>query len=113
MEHLEIELLAILVIIAFGQAGGLAPGKLRGKARFQGLLGPGSVAAGGVFLGAGLIHLLPDSVAGLRRASPQLDFPLPFLLAGAGFLSIFAIKTLVTTGVADPRWNSIGSRPWQ
>lgn len=47
--------------------------------------------AGGVFLGAGLLHLMADSEATFRAAMPHVDFPVVTLLAGLGFLGILLL----------------------
>jgi zinc transporter 1/2/3 len=81
MSMLALKLWAALAIAIVGLIGGLIPivaGRFKGSNRFFSL---GNAFAGGVFLGAGLIHLLPDGNEMLERVS---DYPLAGLLAAAG-----------------------------
>ena len=48
------------------------------------LLGWGNALAAGVFLGAGMIHMLPDAAQSWQRL--QVDYPMAFLLAAVAFV---------------------------
>lgn len=51
---------------------------------------PGEFFASGVFLGAGLLHLLPD--AAKQFAAAGYTYPIAFLIAACGFLLFLAIE---------------------
>ncbi|XP_062819700.1 zinc transporter ZIP1-like [Anolis carolinensis] len=60
-------------------------------AGIRGLL---SCAAGGVFLAACLLDIVPDSLEDLRLQTPRLspDFPLPELILALGFLLVLVVE---------------------
>ena len=60
---MHIKLLFSLAVLAAALLGGAIPLLGRRSARAGRLLGWGNGFAAGVFLGAGLIHLLPDALA--------------------------------------------------
>ena len=79
-------LISALLIFAVGLAGGgwaLRAGAATND-RSQYLVRLGASMAGGVFLGAGLIHMLGDSGATFARLWPDLNFPLAYLIAAFG-----------------------------
>ena len=92
MSLLTIKVISALAIIAVGLVGGLIPivaQRLEGGRRFFSL---GNAFAGGVFLGAGFIHLLPDGVEKLRGVS---DFPIAGLLATLGLALLLLIDRVI------------------
>ncbi len=78
-----IKLVLLLSILAAGALGGALPLRRRGllASRF---LSWGNALAAGVFLGAGLIHMLPEAVDAWNEL--EVAYPLAFLMAAAGFL---------------------------
>ena len=73
MSLLTIKALSAVAIIVVRLVGGMIPivaGRFDESRRFFSL---GNAFAGGVFLGAGLIHLLPDGTEKLEAVS---DFPI-------------------------------------
>ncbi len=87
MDSMLLDAFYIVVIAAAGLIGGFAPAKLSGATGLGGLA-LGNAFAGGVFLGAGLLHLLPDSRENFSQALPAIDFPLALLGAGIGVVLI-------------------------
>jgi zinc transporter 1/2/3 len=81
---IEIKLLLSLAVLAAGALGGALPLRQRQAPTSGRFLSAGNAFAAGVFLGAGLIHMLPDSA----RAWDALgwDYPMAFLLASCGFV---------------------------
>ena len=61
MDLLALKVVAIVAIFLTGVAGGLLPHQIEKSRHGQLYLSLGSALAGGVFLGAGLIHMLPDA----------------------------------------------------
>jgi zinc transporter 1/2/3 len=90
----------ILAVIVFltGLAGGLAARRLSRSSSSKRWFSLGSALAGGVFLGAGLIHLLPDAVQGLGGYFKGLDYPLAFALCSLGFLAVLLLEKVVCAG---------------
>lgn len=85
-----IKLLFCLAVLAAALLGGAIPLLGRTSARAGRLLGWGNGFAAGVFLGAGLIHLLPDALA----AGAQLGWDAPRIseIAVLAFLGILLIE---------------------
>ena len=78
---LALKIIAALSILAVGVLGGIIPllaARLRASQRFFSL---GNALAGGIFLGVGFTHLLPEAGEMLAEFT---DYPLAPLLAAAG-----------------------------
>ena len=86
--HDSFNIVALVVIFAVGMAGGLVALGARGTGRAELPFSIGGVFAGGIFLGAGLIHLLPDSIKALTGYFADSDFPIGYLIAAIGFLTV-------------------------
>ena len=88
----SIKVLSAIVILLITIIGGAYPfiKKLR-TAKYTGL--PiGEALAAGVFLGAGLIHMLGSSAK--QFAAQGINYPWPFLLAGITFLILLLLEHL-------------------
>jgi len=96
-----IELKAIFSVAVFigGGAGVLLPWVLKGGAPGERFMAWGDTFAGGVLAGAGLVHLLSGGADGFRSLAPGVNYPVAFMLAGAGFLLILLIEAVIA---ADP-----------
>jgi zinc transporter 1/2/3 len=82
---------SILLIILAGIVGGLIPTR---KSFSQGgtkKLTLGNAFAGGVFLGAGFLHMLPDGIDNFTAMNTGIDYPLALLVAALGFMLILFI----------------------
>ncbi|MTH96317.1 ZIP family metal transporter [Roseibium sp. RKSG952] len=79
-----------LAVVLIGLIAGLPA--LNGKAFSAGgrLAGVGEALSVGVFLGAGLIHLLADAAADYQTQG--VDYPWPFLLAGVMVLALACLE---------------------
>lgn len=101
MDTATFKLVAIGLIFLVGMAGGLAAlGAARSRAG-EIFLALGSALAAGVFLGAALVHLLPDSNEALTGYFAGLVFPLSFLLTAVGFLFILYLEKILLGGRHD------------
>lgn len=92
MSLLTIKILSAMAIIIVGLIGGTIPivaSRFENSRRFFSL---GNAFAGGVFLGAGLIHLLPD---GTRKLATVSTFPIGGLLAAVGFALLLLVDRVV------------------
>jgi zinc transporter 1/2/3 len=93
---------AVIAIILAGVLGGLFPLRKTFASGGRLALVLGNAFAGGVFLGAGLLHMMPDAISDFEGLALAIDYPVPLLLAGVGFVLILAIETLATkTATAD------------
>ncbi len=92
---LVFKMAAVLVVLLVGLAGGFLSKRMEGAEGGETALSLGNALAGGIFLGAGLLHLLPDAAEGMGTLIPGLDFPLAFLLAAAGFALVLFIERVL------------------
>lgn len=92
MPLLTIKVIAALAILAVGIVGGVIPllaARRQAGGRFLSL---GNALAGGIFLGAGFIHLLPEAAEALEDV---FDYPLASLLAALGVGVLLLIDRVV------------------
>ena len=95
MSPLAIKIIAGLAILAIAFVGGAIPilvAKQRASRRYLSL---GNALAGGIFLGVGFVHLLPEADEALRRV---VDYPLATLLAALGVGLLLLIDRVVLEG---------------
>ena len=86
-----IKLLVSLIILCMALIFGLFPIVIRVNGVTKKILSYGESFAGGIFLGAGLIHLLPDAQDGLH-AVLKSDYPLSFALCAFTILVLRMIE---------------------
>ena len=79
-----IKLLLLVAVLLAGLAGGLLPLWRGGDPSGGRLLGWGNAAAAGIFLGAGMLHMLPDAADSWQRLA--IEYPAAYLLAAAAFV---------------------------
>jgi zinc transporter 1/2/3 len=89
MSLFAFKLAAIAAIVVVALAGGFAAVGTRRARNAERLFSLGALFGAGVFLGAGLIHMLPDAVEALNGRFP--DYPVPFALAALGLIAVLAI----------------------
>ena len=80
---------SILAIALIGGAIPMAAARFQGSQRFFSL---GNAFAGGLFLGVGFIHLLPEGIA---KLSEVVDYPLAALLAASGLTALLLIDRII------------------
>ena len=86
----EVKLALLILILVAGLAGGALPLLRRGAARSDRLLGWGNAFAAGVFLAAGMVHMLPDADRVWNRLG--WDYPVAFALAGVAFAFMLLVE---------------------
>jgi zinc transporter 1/2/3 len=91
MGYWIMKLASMLLIFVVGYQGGLAAIRVSRSARADHFFALGSVFGAGVFLGASLIHVLPDAASNFSDVLPNMDYPLPYMIAAAGFVLIMFI----------------------
>jgi len=99
MTIFELKLLACLLILSFGVVGGLLPLRFGDSARSGRLLNRGNGFSAGIFLGAGLIHMLGDAQNDFSEIAP--DYPYALLIAGAAFLAVLCLEMVILRGRED------------
>jgi len=79
-----IKLLLLAAVLLAGLAGGAIPLSRGGDPSGGRLLGFGNALAAGVFLGAGMIHMLPEAAQSWQALA--IDYPMAHVLAAAAFV---------------------------
>ena len=92
MSVLSFKILAILAIFVTGVVGGYLARFLSAGPKSEIAFAMGNAFAGGVFLGAGGIHLLPDARDGFAALLGYSDYPWFALLCAVGFLCILFLE---------------------
>lgn len=92
MTVLEFKILAVIVIFAIGVSSGLFPLRFAVSKSEELLFSIGNSLAGGIFLGAALLHLLPD---GIEHLSGVSDYPLAMLLAAASLGILLFLEKVI------------------
>jgi zinc transporter 1/2/3 len=93
-DHYTFKTLAFGLIFVVGLAGGLLAFRSQGSSRGEAVFSLGSAFAAGIFLGAGLVHLLPDSIEALASYLAHIEFPVGYLLAAVGFVAILYLEKI-------------------
>ena len=93
----EFHFISAMLVLATGLAGGAWALKTGASPtlRSRQIIRLGAATAGGVFLGAGLIHMLGDASETLGTAFPDVDFPIAFAIATVGFVLVLAVERVV------------------
>ena len=102
MSLVELKVIFSVLVFITGAVGVLLPWALGGGAPAERFMAWGNAFAGGVVGGAGLIHLLSGGASGFRTLAPGLNYPLAFVLAGAGFLLLLLIETVIMVSHSHP-----------
>ena len=92
MSLVSLKVIAALVILAIAIVGGIVPLLAARHQASRRLLSLGNALAGGIFLGAGFIHLLPEAGEALEDFS---DYPLAALLAAFGVGVLLLVDRVV------------------
>jgi len=98
MEILWFKGLAVLIIVMTAIVGGMVSIRIGGSARAERLLPLGDAFAGGIFLGAGLLHMLADALENFKVFAGDVDFPVVLFVCGCGFLLIFFLERVLLGG---------------
>lgn len=99
MSSVLFKIMATLIILTITLLGGVLP--FLKKKRFSALTRPivdissGESFASGVFLGASLLHMLPNAANAFWRAG--YHYPFPFLIAASMFLLLLLLEHITTT----------------
>lgn len=92
------KVISFVSIFLTGLLGGGLAVWLAASSRSERFFSLGSAFAGGIFLGAGLIHMLPDAREGFQAAVPGYAFPWVALICACGFLLVLFLERVVLRG---------------
>jgi zinc transporter 1/2/3 len=104
LEVLLFKAAAILLILISGLLGGLLPLRISVAVRGRILLSLGNAFAAGIFLGAGLLHMLADANEKFESFAGDVDYPFVALICGLGFLLVLFLEKVL---VRDDALNSL------
>jgi len=76
---------------------------LKNEVEADRILSLGSTLAGGIFLGGGFIHLLPEAITLFDNVGINFGIPMAELLAVGGFLLVFLVEKVIF--LKDKNWN--------
>ncbi len=109
---LTLKLVSLLLVFAAGFSSGLLPLRMGRSASGGHWFGIGNACAGGIFLGVGLIHMLPDASAGFAAMLPQVTYPLAPLICAVGFgLFLLLEKVFLSRTVAAVEATAVAVSP--
>ena len=94
----SLKVLAAGLILGTGLAGGWLATLFGQGAAARHWLALGTAFSGGVFLGAGFIHLLPESMTKFRALLPGVHYPVAALVCVLGFVLILILEKGVFGG---------------
>ena len=110
MDVFSFKLLSLLVILAAGFIGGIAPLKLKLSPSRERHLHWGNAFSGGVFFGVGFLHMIPDAIDNFSSVLPDLHFPVVLFTTGVGFFFVLLLEKVVS-GNHEGIGRLLGSRP--
>jgi zinc transporter 1/2/3 len=99
MGILAVKLGSAALIFVTGLLGGFLPLRFDESEHSKRLLAVGNGFAGGIFLGAGLMHMLGDAQENFRTITD--GYPLALLIAGGGFLAVLFLEMVALHGRED------------
>ena len=94
MSILMFKVIIVFLIVATAWIGGYFAFKIKESSKSALYFSLGNVFAAGIFLGAGLIHMLPDATEGFSAVTDS-DFPFAAFIASLGFLLILFIEKVM------------------
>ncbi len=94
MSILVFKIIAIVFIILVALLGSYLAFNIKKSKKSSFYFALGNTFAAGIFLGAGLIHMLPDASEGFRAVA-QSDFPFAPFIASLGFFLILFIEKIM------------------
>jgi len=99
MDLIYLRITFVVLIFLTGLIGGRVPLKLGTSVAHQRFFSLGNAFAGGIFLGAGLIHMLPDATHYFGQFfGSDFNYPIAFCVAAVGFVFILLLEKVVLSG---------------
>jgi len=114
MDIIAMKVIALVVLLLIGGTFAMIPFLavktiLKNEVEADRILSLGSTLAGGIFLGGGFIHLLPEAIALFAKTGINFGVPMAELLAVGGFLAVFLIEKVIF--LRDESWNQGRAEP--
>jgi len=114
MDIWAMKVIALLVLLLMGASFAMIPFLavktiLKNEVEADRILSLGSTLAGGIFLGGGFIHLLPEAITLFENTGINFKVPMAELLAVGGFLIVFLIEKVIF--LKDESWNQGRVKP--
>lgn len=94
MTILLVKIAAALLILGVSLAAGLRPLRLAYQRPGHKIFELGEALGGGIFLGIGLFHMLPDAEQTLHKVFPQAGYPFANLMCAAGFVILLFLEKI-------------------
>lgn len=107
MSLLIYKLIAGIIIFIVTVIAVVYPVRVHAHSAHNHFLDFGDAFASGVFLGAALFHMLPESAANFQALLPHVHYPLPALLCAAGFLILLFLERLTVTTAKNKNHHKI------
>lgn len=101
MEVMLFKIGAVVLIFGVGLAGGMMPVRIQLGDTGRRRLTLGNSFSAGVFLGAGMLHMLPDALTQFSGFAGYVEYPLCALTCAGGFLLILLIEKGLLGGRED------------
>lgn len=95
MSILTFKLVAIVFVAATGLLGGYMAVGMSSRKLNERFFSFGNAFGGGIFLGAGLIHMLPDARETFQNYAPNCQFPWVPCLCACGFLIVLFLEKVL------------------
>ena len=93
--HLGMKIGLLAGIFAMALVGGLAPLAIKNVVKVDGVLALVNCFSGGVFMCAGLTHILPHVVEYGASVKGYGEYPLPYVLVMLGYMLVFLVERVV------------------
>jgi len=101
-----LQIASVPTLLAIGVVGCLAPRWIASRVpNPEKALQLGSAFSAGIFVGAGMLHLLPDAEEDAEASDLDRTYPISMLIVSAGFIVLLAIE-LVAAEMVDRPWKS-------
>ncbi len=85
-----------------GIGGGLLATRITKHKGHEKITGLANTFAGGVFLGAAFLHMLPDAIENFNSFLPDSDYPVFALVAALGFLLVMVLDKVLAPAFSGP-----------
>lgn len=92
---IEYKLIAALMVLLAGAGGGYFAARLSQAKSGEIITRLANAFAGGVFLGAAFLHMLPDAIENFNSFIPDADYPVFALVASGGFLVVMLLDKVL------------------
>jgi hypothetical protein len=101
-----LQIAAVPTLLLFGVVGCFLPRWIVGRVpNPEKALQLGSAFSAGIFLGAGMLHLLPDAQEDAEVSDLDHNYPISMLIVSFGFIALLAIELVAAELMDHPHKN--------